>query len=147
MPANSNPRTKLLRPALRRARTVPALFAAVGLWSCTKSDPANGEGGGETPFPLLVEARAENRTPVAKVEILSGTERVGMTDSTGLARFTLTGNEGERATLSVRCPAGFASPERPLVAGLRRLAEGSPPPKFEVECVPLVHSVLVGILA
>jgi hypothetical protein len=45
----------------------------------------------------------------------------------------------------VKCPDGFASPQRPLAVGLRRLAPGSPQPRFEAECVPLLHSIVAGV--
>jgi len=49
--------------------------------------------------------------------------------------------------LGIQCPAAFASPPQPLVVGLRHLSDGSPAPTFEVECVSLVHSFVVGISA
>lgn len=128
-------------------RHAPFPLLALAAAACVDVQQGSTENVSELRFPILVEARAENREPVAKVEILSGKERLGTTDATGRARVALSGAEGERATLNVRCPRGFASPERPLFVGLRRLGDGSPPPKFEVSCIPLVHSVLVGIQA
>ena len=39
------------------------------------------------------------------------------------------------------------SPEKPIVVGLRLMSRGSPAPKFEAECVPLVGAVVVGLRA
>jgi hypothetical protein len=115
------------------------LFAA-----CERGDPAL-ESSRIGSFSVVIEARAQGREVVPNVEVLSGTERLGRTDERGRVTLALGGEEGARTSLSVRCPPGFASPERPLVVGLRHLQAGSEPPRFEVACVRLVHSVLVGI--
>ena len=138
-------------PALRADASTPhrrklfAACAALASIACHEVEAPSTEPPAERRFAIVIEARADHRDPVAGAEITAGTQRIGVTDSAGRARVSLAGVEGERATLGVRCPTGFASPERPLVVGLRRLGNGSPPPKFEVDCVPLVHSVLVGI--
>lgn len=119
-------------------------LACALLVACQRGEPAL-DGSPPAAFPLVVEARTQGREPVANVEVSNGTQRLGRTDEHGRVTLNLQGDEGERASLSVRCPPGFASPERPLVVGLRHLRPGSEPPRFEVACVRLVHSVLVGI--
>lgn len=116
----------------------------LALVACTRAEPRP-----ETPAPfaIRVEARTEGKTPLADVELWNGGQRLGHTNAHGELALALEGDEGERLTLEVRCPQGFASPERPLLVGLRHLRAGSPPPKFQVDCVRLVHSVLVGIWA
>jgi hypothetical protein len=57
----------------------------------------------------------------------------------------LEGSEGETVRLLVQCPDGLASPEKPIAVGLRKMAPGSPEPRFETECVPLTHDIVVGL--
>jgi hypothetical protein len=123
-------------------------FAALSILASACA-PAEAPSSGtlDATFPVLVSARADGRTPVAGAEVRLGKRKIGETDATGSVRLALSGNEGERTALELQCPSGFASPERPLVVGLRHLSKGSPPPKFEVECVPLVHTVVVGLSA
>lgn len=83
--------------------------------------------------------------PLAGVEILLGKRTVGTTDAAGTLKLSLKGNEGDVVSLNVKCPDTFASPEGSLNVGLRHFAEGSPPPRFETRCIPLVRSFVVGI--
>jgi hypothetical protein len=127
-------------------RTLPSLCVSFVLFACTRGEPAHALAR-SAAFPVLVEARSEEGGAVADVQISSGTQPLGRTDANGRLELALDGEEGDRATLAVHCPTGFASPERPLRVGLRHLSPGSPPPRFEVDCLRLVHTVLVGVMA
>ncbi len=96
-------------------------------------------------YPVHIVALGDADKPLAGVEILLGKRSVGTTDAAGTLKLSLKGNEGDVVSLSVKCPDTFASPEGSLKLGLRRFAEGSPPPRFETRCVPLVRSFVVGI--
>lgn len=98
-----------------------------------------------TSYPVQIIARADAKGPLAGVQILLGTRTVGTTDASGSASLSLQGNEGDVAALDVKCPETFASPEKPLRVGLRHFAPGSPPPRFETQCIPLVRSFVVGV--
>jgi hypothetical protein len=81
------------------------------------------------------------------VELFDQKKLVGKTDAAGRVGLKLTGKEGGTVSLKVKCPATFKSPEKPIVVGLRLMSAGSPAPKFEAECVPLVRTVVVGLRA
>jgi hypothetical protein len=98
-------------------------------------------------FPISIRARAEDQTNVVDVQLSLGNQALGKTDDSGSLSFTLHGNEGDTVALNVKCPAAYASPERPLLVGLRHLGDGSTAARFEVECFSLVHSVVVGVRA
>ena len=98
-------------------------------------------------FPVSIIARNEGKSPVADVEIFLGKKQIGKSDATGVAHFALHGAEGDSLALSVKCPAAYASPERPVSVGLRHLGNGSTAARFEVECFSLVHQVVVGVRA
>jgi len=126
--------------------TLPSLCISLCLVACARSEPEHSVDR-SAAFRVLVEARSEDGSAVKDVQISSGTQALGHTDDSGRVELALGGEEGDRATLAVRCPTGFASPERPLSVGLRHLSPGSPAPRFEVDCLRLVHAVLVGVLA
>jgi len=96
-------------------------------------------------YAVQIVAHDDARSPLAGVQVLIGTRPVGTTDASGSVRLSLTGNEGDVAALGVKCPDGFASPEKPMTVGLRHFSEGSPAPRFETQCVPLVRSFVVGV--
>jgi len=98
-------------------------------------------------FPISITARSEGRSPVPGVEISLAKQLLGTTDTAGSAQLALHGPEGDTLSLNVKCPAAYASPERPLLVGLRHLGDGSTRARFEVECFSLVHNVVVGIRA
>jgi len=98
-------------------------------------------------FPVRVHARSEGQASLAGVELALGNQVLGKTDAEGTVSIRLQGNEGDSVALNVKCPAAYASPERPLQVGLRHLGNGSTAAQFDVDCFSLVHSVLVGIRA
>jgi hypothetical protein len=98
-------------------------------------------------FPVLLSVKRDALSAIAGAQIFEGSNLLGTTDDTGTVQLELSGVEGGSAALSVKCPDGFASPQRPLTVGLRRLAPNSPAPRFNSECVPLVHTVVAAVRA
>ncbi len=98
-------------------------------------------------FPITVSVFGDARQPLAGVELYDQKKLLGKTAASGSVGLKLTGSEGGTVSLRVKCPATFKSPEKPIVVGLRLMSAGSPAPKFEAECVPLVRTVVVGLRA
>jgi hypothetical protein len=98
-------------------------------------------------FPVTVVTRESGQQPLAGVRIFRGKTEVGASDAAGAVTFELRGAEGSTVSLSVRCPEDFASPEKPISVGLRKMAAGSPKPVFDAECVPLSRTIVVGVRA
>jgi hypothetical protein len=115
------------------------------LSACSALDPSAAPPA--ATFPVLLTVQHDGATPVAGVQVLEAGHLIGTTDATGSVPLELSGVEGGSASLALKCPDGFASPQKPLEVGLRRLAPGSPPPRFNSECVPLVHSIVAAVLA
>jgi hypothetical protein len=122
------------------------LVASVALTSCELFEDS-AEKSGPTDFPILVSIHGDGRKPLAGVEILDQKRVLGKTDASGRVHLKLQGSEGSTASLSVKCPPTFKSPELPIVVGLRQMSPNSPAPKFEAECIPLVRTVVVGLRA
>jgi hypothetical protein len=128
-------------------RLTRVLFASLPLCACLSQADESAAPARTLDFPITITARNEAQTPVSGVEISLAKQLLGTTDDAGSARLALHGPEGDTLPLNVRCPASYASPERPLLVGLRHLGDGSTRARFEVECFSLVHSVVVGIRA
>jgi len=122
------------------ARLLPCALALT--LGCPKDDVAPAP---DTPYPLAIFVTSDPGRPVAGAKVLLKTRNVGTTDATGFVKVEVIGSEGDTIALGILCPDGFQSPERPILAGLRRLAQGSPPPKFEARCVPLIRTTVVGV--
>jgi hypothetical protein len=98
-------------------------------------------------FPVTVVTRESGQQPLGDVQIFRGKTEVGRSDAAGTVTLELKGAEGSTVSLSVRCPEGFASPEKPITVGLRKMADGSPRPLFDAECIPLSRTIVVGVRA
>jgi len=128
-------------------RLASALLVSLPLCACLSQTDELAGSTQARDFPISIAASSEGRNPVAGVEISLGKQLLGTTDASGSAGLALHGSEGDRLSLNVKCPNAYASPERPLLVGLRRLGDGSTRARFEVECFALVHNVVVGIRA
>jgi hypothetical protein len=119
------------------------LLAALG---CADAAIPGDETAGAS-YALTLSAQGEEHDPLAGVRVFAGDELLGATGEAGSLQLELSGREGDRVPLRVECPESFRAPPQPLVVGLWHPSPGSPAPTFEVECVPLVHSYVVGIMA
>jgi hypothetical protein len=127
----------------RLARFLVASFALSGCGLFEEGAVTN-----ETArFPITVTVYGDARQPLTGVEILEEKRVLGKTDAAGQVHLKLQGNEGSSASLTVKCPATFKSPEQPIVVGLRQMSANSPAPRFEAACIPLVRTVVVGLRA
>lgn len=99
-----------------------------------------------TSFPVVLSIKSDDK-PVAGAKVLNGKQVLGSTNESGKVRLELKGKEGETLQLTVQCPEGLASPEKPIAVGLRVMAAGSPEPSFQSECVQLTHEIVVGVRA
>jgi hypothetical protein len=123
------------------------LLASLPLCACLSTTDESAAPAQALTFPIAIAARSEDRNAIAGVGISLDKQLLGTTDASGIASLTLHGAEGDTLALSVKCPAAYASPDRPLLVGLRHLGGGSTRARFDVECFPLVHNVVVGIRA
>jgi len=98
-------------------------------------------------YALTLAATGEEHGPLSGVRVFADDQLLGTTEEAGSLQLELQGREGDRLPLRIECPASFRSPPQPLVVGLWHPSPGSPEPTFEIECVPLVHSYVVGIAA
>lgn len=127
----------------RRARRLLPLWLALSACAEGEAQPASAS----PAYTLVVAAQADGDAPLAGVRVSRRGAAIGTTGSSGRVMLALDGTEGDRVPLDVTCPEGFVSPAEPVVVLLRHLGPGSPAPTYQVACVPLLHSFVVGLRA
>jgi len=133
---------------IQRFTRLSGTFAALAvLGACADRASESAPSARAAAFPITVVVHGEGQAAIAGAELLLGKLALGKTDGAGTLNLTLHGNEGDSVALNVKCPAAYASPERPLDVGLRHLGNGSTPAHFEVECFSLLHDIVVGVRA
>lgn len=96
------------------------------------------------PEAIAVRVLGEPDEPVAEAEVAAGERLLGRTDASGLAQFDLTGTDGTKFDLVVRCPASHGGASRPLTVVLRR---GSRAPEYATSCKRTVSTAIVLVRA
>ncbi len=130
--------SRIVRPVLALTTLLGALTACDKVELMFESPPP-------APFEVLVHVTSDPGKAVTNAELKLDDKTVGKTDSSGAAKAKFNGKDGDSIDLSVKCPVEFESPALPISVTLRRLAEGSRVPTYEVRCPPAVRSVVVGI--
>jgi hypothetical protein len=121
-----------------RARAAVGWMALLG---------CNGDGERGSTFEMLVMVESDPGRPLAGAVISVSGKAEGTTAQDGRARLAFRGQEGEARELWIRCPDGFQSPPRPLVASLRRLSDPAKLPQYDAACPPLERLVVVAVRA
>jgi hypothetical protein len=137
----------------RRTADNPRLSLPVALASCYAISAALGCGmvsnaaTGEQRYLVDVRVESDPSKPLAAVGILQGAKELGRTADNGSVRVSLAGRSGDTITLSVACPEGYASGDKPLSVTLRTLLDASTVPQYRAQCEPLVRSLVVAVRA
>jgi len=122
-----------------RALVIPALLLAIaGCGAENKEKP---------PLEVLIRVEGDPGKPIKGADILFNGKSIKKTDDEGNAQLMLTGNEGDIYDVTVKCPAGHQSPTKPISIPLRRLAEGSKTPEYEVSCPPTTRTIVIAVRA
>lgn len=98
-------------------------------------------------FDVIVQVESDPGAALPGVEVQRQGKLQGQTGEDGSLSLSLAGRPGDSVQLEVRCPEGHEQPDAPLSVALRALSEGSPTPRYEVRCPPLLRSVVVAIRA
>lgn len=100
-----------------------------------------------TPFEAQIRVFSDPGRPLKGAEIYYKQKRIGVSDEAGVVNFRLKGAEGQVYDLSVKCPAGFQSPTKPLSVTLRKTADPGTKPEYQADCPPVTRSVVVAVRA
>jgi hypothetical protein len=98
------------------------------------------------PFDIVVRVESDPGHPVAGAALIKAGNVGPSTGPDGSVQVKIGGLEGETVDLSVRCPAGFVSPLRPLSVLLRRNVGGKLP-EYKTECPPEVRHMVIAVRA
>ena len=98
-------------------------------------------------FEVVIRVDSDPGVPLAGAVVVRNQKDIAPTDSSGRAKLTITGSEGDTHDYFVRCPADYQSPTKPVSVVLRHLADKSRPPEYAVMCPPNVRFVVVAIRA
>lgn len=120
--------------------------ALLSLSSCSLFDEAPSPDS-NVSIKVTIKAIDDVGVALAHTEVLLGKKSQGQTGADGKLTVTLAGRPGQVAPLNVKCPEGYASPEKTVDVGITELAAGSPAPLFEARCTALAHSLVVAIRA
>jgi len=123
-----------------KAMVVPvAALAVLGGCEGLKEKPPE-------PYEVVVHVESDPGEVVEGAHILLGANKVASTGADGTANLKLRGEEGETLLFNVNCPDGYQAP-KPVSVTLRRIADPTKRPEYEVSCPPLTRTIVVAIRA
>jgi len=99
------------------------------------------------PQEIIVHVSGDPGRPLKDAALLYNGQKVAATGDDGVGKLKLTGKNGEAFDITVSCPEGFQSPSKPISVILRRLADPSKVPEYEVACPPTARTVVVAVRA
>ena len=102
-------------------------------------------------FLVAFRVTNDDGEPVTGARIVAGKAPLGSTSTSGNLNVKLSGTEGQMIPISVVCPAGYSSPEKPALLRLsrnRRLdSSGFLPSMFEGQCLRTTRSIVLVVRA
>lgn len=101
----------------------------------------------QPPQDILVRVSSDPGRAVKGAQLVFNGRTVTTTDDDGVGLMKLEGKDGEVFDISVRCPEGFQSPQKPTAVILKRLAESGKRPEYSVTCPPNLRNVVVAVRA
>ena len=114
-------------------------LGAAGCWDKLKEKPPE-------PYPVVIQVESDPGKAVEGASILLGANKVASTDAAGKAELKLRGEEGEAIIFSVKCPDGHQNP-KPIAVTLRRIADPTARPEYQLSCPPQTRTIAVAIRA
>lgn len=99
------------------------------------------------PLEVLIHVSGDPGRPIKDAFVTYNGQKVSQSGADGVAPLKLTGKDGEVFDVSVTCPEGFLSPSRPVQVVLKRLADPTKKPEYDVSCPPSQRTVVVAVRA
>lgn len=118
------------------------LSAALSLSACSALEPV-----APPPLEVILHISSDPGRPVEGAAVLFNGQKVSRSGADGIAHLVLTGRDGESFDVTITCPDGFQSPVKPLQVMLKRLADPTKKPEYEVTCPPTTRTVVVAVRA
>lgn len=124
------------------SRTLLLSIAACAAISCT-APPVEGP----APFEIVMKVESDPGIPVQQASIVRSGKDIIATGVDGRAKLTLSGKEGDGYEFTIRCPADFTSPTKPISVYLHRMSDKSKMPEYNALCPPTTRKLVVSIRA
>jgi hypothetical protein len=119
-----------------------APLAPLALSACSALSPVP-----PPPQEIVIRVAGDPGQSIAGAQIKYNGKKVSESGADGLAPLKLNGKDGESYDLMVSCPEGFLSPTKPVHVVLRRLADPTKKPEYDVSCPPTTRTVVVAVRA
>jgi hypothetical protein len=100
-----------------------------------------------TSHRIRVNVVSDPGAPLADAELHAGGRSLALSDATGTIEVELPGRPGDVVQLSLRCPAGYRTPDESLSVLLRETQAQERPPEFSWACPPLTRTLVVAVRA
>jgi hypothetical protein len=125
-------------------RHLMTLLTAAGAAGCQAFDAPP-----PPPPPQIVNLRVHSdpSTPVPGAGLFFNGTKIATTDEAGLGQLKLAGRDGDAFDITVLCPQGYLSPEKPIQVTLKRLADPTKSPEYAATCPPTVRTIVVAVRA
>jgi hypothetical protein len=99
------------------------------------------------PQEIIFHVASDPGRPLKDAALIYSGQKVAATGEDGVGKLKLTGKDGESFDITVSCPDGYQSPAKPTTVILRRLADTSKVPEYDVSCPPTARTVVVAVRA
>jgi len=119
-----------------------ALALPLALAACSALEPV-----APPPQEIVVRVTGDPGQPLKGATVQFSGKKVAESGADGAAQLKLNGKDGDVYDLTVTCPEGFLSPSKPLAVMLRRLADPTKKPEYDVSCPPTTRTVVVAVRA
>ncbi|MFT3774277.1 MAG: hypothetical protein QM820_53625 [Minicystis sp.] len=119
-----------------------ALVLPFALAACSALEPVP-----PPPQEILLRIAGDPGQPIKGATVQYNGKKVSESNADGVAQLKLNGKDGETYDLTITCPEGFQSPTKPLSVMLKRLADTSKKPEYDISCPPTTRTVVVAVRA
>ncbi|APR84414.1 Hypothetical protein A7982_09763 [Minicystis rosea] len=119
-----------------------AFLLPFGVMACSALEPVP-----PPPQEILLRIAGDPGQPLKGATVQYNGKKVSESNAEGIAPLKLNGKDGEVYDLTITCPDGYLSPSKPLSVMLKRLADTTKKPEYDISCPPTTRTVVVAVRA
>ncbi len=101
----------------------------------------------QAPLRVAVHVTSDPGKGLAGADVTYSGKPIATTNDKGIAALELKGRQGDVYEVSVVCPVGYESPTKTLTITLRRLADPTEMPEYDVSCPKATRTIVVAVRA
>lgn len=107
---------------------------------CTEPPPPE-------PFQISIKVEGDPGRAMPGASISRANKLLGTTNAEGRVNLKIAGIEGEFTDVTVTCPEGYQTPNKPVSVKLTRLADKTKVAEYSVQCPPAMRRVVIAVRA